>query len=156
MIPEWSNRKTKQALTLMMMLLPYQHWAATKRLLLHERNDLVYGKPNPNWNTWGWWYAPHLRIIFWETNFCLFLLELHPSLPFHITGVWSRTSLPRKAHSWWITFWLCFQMPRVTESSKGLWKETGENSLGNEVCVSLSTGTPGMVKARLQMAHLWI
>lgn len=42
-------------------------------------------------------------------------------------------------------------MPRVTESSKGLWKEIGGNFLGNEACVSLNTGTPGMVKARLQI-----
>lgn len=42
-------------------------------------------------------------------------------------------------------------MPRVTEGSRGLWKETGGNSLGSEACVALSIGGPGMVKARFQI-----
>lgn len=44
-------------------------------------------------------------------------------------------------------------MPWATEGSGGWWKETGGDSLGSEVYVSLSIEDPGMGKARLQMTQ---
>lgn len=41
------------------------------------------------------------------------------------------------------------QIPWVTEGSRDWWKETGGDSLGNEVYVSLDVEDPSMDKGRL-------